>query len=630
MRFRHCTVVVTALLVVVVSSRAQNPVAKTQAASDAIPRMIRFSGTAKDESGRPLPGILGVTFALYKDEQGGAPLWLETQNVQADANGRYSVMLGATQVNGLPLELFSSAEAHWISTQISGHAEQSRILLLSVPYALKAADAETIGGLPPSAFVLAAPPAVGTNPESAETNTNAPPPSAITGTGTANAVPLWTSASNLGNSNITQVSGVVSVADPLQMPATGTATASGGKNSQPFDLLASSFSSGSASAVNQHFRWQAQAVGNDTTSPSGSLNLLYASGVGTPASTGFAIAANGRVTFAAGQTFPGAGTVTSVGLAAPSTDFNVSGSPVSGAGTLNLAWTVAPTNTDVASAIVKRDASGNFSAGTITATAFSGNGAALTNVNAASLGGVAAGGYANLALADTFTEPLTVKAAASTTTPLLSVEGTGTGSGGFTVDGYGDLTVEPGTGSRSMNLVMGVGVVSSESEWSNYSAIDLISGAALYPISSSQAVFRIGFTAGSTAVIGNMVLYTTAHESAKITAVTPVRLKGVSNPTLTLSSSATCPTQPLSTAAPCVVKLDPVPVTLSALNDYYLVLYFVSSSSNAAVSSTTPAEAIPSLAGSFEGGDESHLTVGQSLPGVDYGTPYFLLSVTTN
>src|SRR3990170_1578308 len=33
--------------------------------------------------------------------------------------------------------------------------EQPRILLVSVPYALKAADAETLGGKPASAFVLA-------------------------------------------------------------------------------------------------------------------------------------------------------------------------------------------------------------------------------------------------------------------------------------------------------------------------------------------------------------------------------------------------------------------------------------------------------------------------------------------
>lgn len=39
----------------------------------------------------------------------------------------------------------------------SGQVEQSRVLLVSAPYALKAGDAETVGGLPPSAFMLTAP-----------------------------------------------------------------------------------------------------------------------------------------------------------------------------------------------------------------------------------------------------------------------------------------------------------------------------------------------------------------------------------------------------------------------------------------------------------------------------------------
>jgi hypothetical protein len=38
--------------------------------------------------------------------------------------------------------------------QAEGQAEQPRVLLVSVPYALKAADAETVGGKPLSAFVL--------------------------------------------------------------------------------------------------------------------------------------------------------------------------------------------------------------------------------------------------------------------------------------------------------------------------------------------------------------------------------------------------------------------------------------------------------------------------------------------
>jgi hypothetical protein len=45
--------------------------------------------------------------------------------------------------------------AHWISTQISGQRESARVLLMSLPYALKAADAEKLGGLPASAFMHA-------------------------------------------------------------------------------------------------------------------------------------------------------------------------------------------------------------------------------------------------------------------------------------------------------------------------------------------------------------------------------------------------------------------------------------------------------------------------------------------
>ena len=121
-----------------------------------VPRLIRFAGVAKDTESKPLTGITGITFLLYKDQEGGAPLWMETQNVQPDSNGHYSVQLGATKPDGLPTDVFTSGEARWLTMQISGQSEQARVLLLSVPYALKAADAETFGGLPPSAFVKVA------------------------------------------------------------------------------------------------------------------------------------------------------------------------------------------------------------------------------------------------------------------------------------------------------------------------------------------------------------------------------------------------------------------------------------------------------------------------------------------
>jgi len=127
------------------------------ATSVVVPPLVSFSGVLTDLNGKPLTGIVGVTFALYNESQGGAPLWLETQNVSPDKTGHYTVTLGATASTGLPSDIFAAGEARWLGVRPEGQQEQPRVLLLSVPYALKAGDAQTIGGLPPSAFVQATP-----------------------------------------------------------------------------------------------------------------------------------------------------------------------------------------------------------------------------------------------------------------------------------------------------------------------------------------------------------------------------------------------------------------------------------------------------------------------------------------
>jgi len=139
------------LLSAALSGQSQAP------ASSAVPNLVKYSGAVKDASGKPLSGMVGITFALYATQQGGSPLWIESQNVQPDSQGRFSVYLGATKSGGLPQQLFVSGEARWLGVQPEGLAEQPRPQLISVPYAMKAADAETIGGLPASAFVRAAP-----------------------------------------------------------------------------------------------------------------------------------------------------------------------------------------------------------------------------------------------------------------------------------------------------------------------------------------------------------------------------------------------------------------------------------------------------------------------------------------
>ncbi|MBZ5571129.1 MAG: hypothetical protein LAO09_04535 [Acidobacteriia bacterium] len=329
--------------------------AQVTAAGAAVPHMIKFSGTLHDGQGKALTGITGVTFALYREQLNGAPLWIETQNVTPDVSGHYTVSLGATRSEGLPLELFSSGEARWLGVQAAGDSEQSRVLLMSVPYALKAGDAATIGGLPPTAFVLAVPVTNGASPTQATPNASASSSGNpdIGGSGTAGFLSAWTDNNgNLGNSVVFQkgtgssarigigltnplftldVKGSALVRGTLEAATKGTANASKGFNSNPLDIEASSFNSGTGKAVMQHFEWQAEPTGNNSNNPGATLNLLFGQDNNAPAETGLLLTNTGIFTFAPGQTFPGTGTITGV---TAGTDLTGGGN--SGDVTLNL------------------------------------------------------------------------------------------------------------------------------------------------------------------------------------------------------------------------------------------------------------------------------------------------------
>lgn len=146
---RHLSRLALTLLLLLTPALA----AQASAPEIQVPRVIRISGTLSDLSDSASPSLESITFTLYQDQAGTIPLWSETQNVQISPNGRYQVLLGADTPDGIPLSLFSAAEARWLGVRPVGQEEQPLVMFVSVPYALKAADAESLGGKPPSAYL---------------------------------------------------------------------------------------------------------------------------------------------------------------------------------------------------------------------------------------------------------------------------------------------------------------------------------------------------------------------------------------------------------------------------------------------------------------------------------------------
>ena len=180
------------------------------------------------------------------------------------------------------------------------------------------------------------------------------------------------------------------------------------------------------------------------------------------------------------------------------------------------------------------------------------------------------------------------------------------------------------------NLTEGEGTITGTgSVWNGYSELVLIPGASLLGVKSATTSFYIGFTGGSTADIGNMVLYKTARSGNTILSVSKVKFVGVSNPSINLASTAVCPVQPVSVANPCIIRLDPVKPALSTLNDYYLVLFFTNDGNNSHVNAAGPSTLQGALSGWYIQGDETRIKAKGTLPGGNNDQPpYFLLYVT--
>jgi hypothetical protein len=208
----------------------------SKVSSTVIPQQVRYMGAFANRTG----DTVEATFRIYATAEGGEALWTETQQVAVKADGSYSVLLGAASESGLPQGVFAGGQARWLGVSIDSAEALPRTALSSVAYAMKAGDAETVGGVAAGNLVtkddlakLAVASGAGVGQAQAAVQAGIEPATNPTGSGTADYVALWTTSGNLGNSNIFQASsgflgvGTTTPGGPLQLStgATGGANA---------------------------------------------------------------------------------------------------------------------------------------------------------------------------------------------------------------------------------------------------------------------------------------------------------------------------------------------------------------------------------------------------------------------
>jgi hypothetical protein len=321
-------------------TRANNGalVATDSVGGSSLPVIVKLSGSMQEFGGTIPPGFRGMTFALYQDQTGGVPLWMETQTVSVDNQGRFTVLLGSTSTNGIPASAFASAEPRWVSLTLDDGADRPRVELSSVPYAFKASDADTLGGKnsgefvsqqqlnsllsilkwptpipwPPVSFpgispTFEATAAVG--PSFVSAATSGPPfqvksevlvpnlnADLLHGLSDSAFAKLIGNNSFLGSQNF---------AGGIDMPASSLEPNTPNSfDSAPLDFESSSPGPQPNTVMTQRFRWESQSLAPASNGPTAHLSLSFGADGANPSSTGLSINSDGSINFAPGQQLP--------------------------------------------------------------------------------------------------------------------------------------------------------------------------------------------------------------------------------------------------------------------------------------------------------------------------------------
>ena len=110
------------------------------------PATVKFEGSLPDGKGKAYSGPATMVFSLYTTETGGAAIWQEIQNIDID-NNKFTVNLGTT--TALNFQDFNALL--YLGFAVDGQPEVTpRQQLPLSSYAVRAMDADTVGGKDPA------------------------------------------------------------------------------------------------------------------------------------------------------------------------------------------------------------------------------------------------------------------------------------------------------------------------------------------------------------------------------------------------------------------------------------------------------------------------------------------------
>ena len=115
-------------------------------ASAEVPERLVYTGALSDQ-GQPFEGSVDMVFSIFDTASGGTALWSESHEGVAVTGGRLTVELGLSQTT--LSEVFDGRKLY-LDVNVDGQSMLPRVPVASVPYAFRAIDSDTVGGLTPA------------------------------------------------------------------------------------------------------------------------------------------------------------------------------------------------------------------------------------------------------------------------------------------------------------------------------------------------------------------------------------------------------------------------------------------------------------------------------------------------